>query len=393
MDAKNFNSKKLFLMSCVALIVTAISFALRARLEPIFMNDYGLTATDIGLAFGPAFYGFTISMILFGSFVDSWGMKKVLTMAFVLHFIGITGTIFSTGMWSLFFSTAAIGVGNGAIEAACNPLVASLFPKNKATMLNRFHVWFPGGIVIGSLLAYFMLDVINLNWQVYVAVLYIPLVIYGFMFFKENFPQTERVTSGVTTSEMWKSLLKPIFLFMAFCMLLTAVTELATQQRISTLLADANAVPMLVLALTTGLMALGRAFAGPVVHKLSTSGMLLFSAVVAFIGLQMLSYSNGGMVYVSAAIFAVGVCFFWPTMLGFVAEEIPESGALGLSVIGGLGMFSVSIVLPIMGVFMDTGTQGSETLRFMSILPAILVVLFGFLFFKFGRKKKVQVNA
>ncbi|MFZ1290639.1 MAG: MFS transporter [Melioribacteraceae bacterium] len=393
MDAKNFNSKKLFLMSCVALIVTAISFALRARLEPIFMNDYGLTATDIGLAFGPAFYGFTISMILFGSFVDSWGMKKVLTMAFILHFIGITGTIFSTGMWSLFFSTAAIGVGNGAIEAACNPLVASLYPKNKATMLNRFHVWFPGGIVIGSLLAYFMLDVINLNWQVYVAVLYIPLVIYGFMFFKENFPQTERVTSGVTTSEMWKSLLKPIFLFMAFCMLLTAVTELATQQRISTLLADANAVPMLVLALTTGLMALGRAFAGPVVHKLSTSGMLLFSAVVAFIGLQMLSYSNGGMVYFSAAIFAVGVCFFWPTMLGFVAEEIPESGALGLSVIGGLGMFSVSIVLPIMGVFMDTGTQGSETLRFMSILPAILVVLFGFLYTKFGRKKKVQINA
>ncbi|MCB0731384.1 MAG: MFS transporter [Ignavibacteriae bacterium] len=392
MDAQNYNSKKLFLMSCVALIVTAISFALRARLEPIFMSDYGLTATDIGFAFGPAFYGFTISMVLFGSFVDSWGMKKVLTMAFILHFIGITGTIFSSGMWSLFFSTAAIGVGNGAIEAACNPLVASIYPNNKAAMLNRFHVWFPGGIVIGSLVAYFMLDVLNLNWQLYVAMLYIPLVIYGLLFLKETFPQTERVTSGVTTGEMWKSLTKPIFIFMAFCMLLTAVTELATQQRISSLLADANAIPMLVLALTTGLMALGRAFAGPVVHKLSTSGMLLFSAIVSFIGLQMLSYSNGLMVYVAAAVFAVGVCFFWPTMLGFVAEEIPESGALGLSVIGGLGMFSVSIVLPIMGVFMDTGTQGSETLRYMSYFPAILIVLFGFLYSKYGKKKKVQVS-
>lgn len=277
MDTQNINTKKLFLMSCVALIVTAISFALRARLEPIFMTDYGLSATDIGFAFGPAFYGFTISMILFGSFVDSWGMKKVLTMAFILHAIGITGTIFSTGMWSLFFSTAAIGVGNGAIEAACNPLVASLYPQNKATMLNRFHVWFPGGIVIGSLIAYFMLDVSNMDWRLYVAVLYIPLVIYGIMFLKENFPQTERVTSGVTTAEMWKSLSKPIFIFMSFCMLLTAVTELATQQRISTLLADANAIPMLVLALTTGLMALGRAFAGPVVHKLSTSGTFIFS--------------------------------------------------------------------------------------------------------------------
>ena len=79
-------------------------------------------------------------------------------------------------------------------------------------------------------------------------------------------------------------------------------------------------------------------------------------------------------------------------MLGFVAEEIPESGALGLSVIGGLGMFSVSIVLPIMGVFMDTGTQGSEALRYMSVFPAILIVLFGFLYAKFGRKKKTLVS-
>lgn len=393
MDEQNNNSKKLFLMSCIALIVTAISFALRARLEPIFMSDYGLSATDIGFAFGPAFYGFTISMIFFGSFVDSWGMKKVLIISFVLHFIGITGTIMSTGMWSLFFSTAAIGIANGGIEAACNPLVASIYPNNKATMLNRFHVWFPGGIVIGSLAAYFMLDVLNFSWQIYVAMLYIPLIIYGILFLKEAFPQTERVTSGVTTGEMWKALAKPIFIFMAFCMLLTAGTELATQQRISSLLADANAVPMLVLALTTGLMALGRAFAGPVVHKLSTSGMLLFSAIVSFIGLLMLSYSNGGMVYVSAAVFALGVTFFWPTMLGFVAEEIPESGALGLSVIGGLGMFSVSIILPVMGVFMDTGTVGSETLRYLAIQPAILIVLFGILYAKFGKQKKVKASA
>ena len=98
------------------------------------------------------------------------------------------------------------------------------------------------------------------------------------------------------------------------------------------------------------------------------------------------------MLYVSAAVFAVGVCFFWPTMLGFVAEEIPESGALGLSVIGGLGMFSVSIILPVMGVFMDTGTQGSETLRYMAIQPAILIVLFGILYAKFGKQKKVEAS-
>lgn len=384
------NEKKLFLMSRVALVVTAISFALRASLEPIFMNEYGLSATDIGFAFGPAFYGFTIAMIIFGPIVDMWGMKNVLYIAFITQLIGITGTIFSTDMWSLFFSTLAIGIGNGSIEAACNPLVASIYPDNKTTMLNKFHVWFPGGIVIGSLLSYFMLDVLSLNWKLYVAVLYLPLIMYGMMILKEKFPQTERVTSGVSTGDMWKAVAKPLFLFMGFCMLLTASTELATGQRIESLLKGANAVPMLVLGLTAGLMAVGRAFAGPIVHKYSTSGMLLFSAIFSFIGLIMLSYSNGFMVYVAAIVFAIGVCFFWPTMLGFVSEEIPESGALGLSIIGGLGMFSVSIILPIMGVFMDTGSQGSETLRYMAILPAVLIVLFGVLYTKYGKKSGLQ---
>ncbi|MCB0749588.1 MAG: MFS transporter, partial [Ignavibacteriae bacterium] len=255
---------------------------------------------------------------------------------------------------------------------------------------NKFHVWFPGGIVIGSLLSYFIYDVLGLDWRILVALLYIPLVIYGVLMFNEKFPQTERVTSGVSTGDMWKAIAKPIFLFMAFCMLLTASTELATGQRISSLLEGANAVPILVLGLTSGLMALGRAFAGPIVHKYSTSGMLLFSAIFSFLGLIWLSYSSGVTVYLAAIIFAIGVTFFWPTMLGFVAEEIPESGALGLSVMGGLGMFSVSIVLPIMGVFMDTGSQGGETLRYMAILPAVLILLFAVLYSKYGKKAKIQ---
>ncbi|MBI9070275.1 MAG: MFS transporter [Melioribacteraceae bacterium] len=389
MDSQKINAKKLFLMSRIALIVTAISFALRASLEPIFMHDYGLSATDIGFAFGPAFYGFTIAMIVFGPIVDLWGMKNVLYISIIAQLIGITATIFATDMWSLFFATLAIGIGNGSIEAACNPLVASIYPDNKATMLNKFHVWFPGGIVIGSLVSYILLDLLNLDWRLFVATLYIPLVIYGWLLLKEKFPQTERVTSGVSTGDMWKAIGKPLFIFMAFCMLLTASTELATQQRIGSLLANANAQPMLVLALTTGLMAIGRSFAGPVVHKLSTSGMLLFSAVISFIGLVLLSYASGAMVYAAAIVFAVGVCFFWPTMIGFVAEEIPESGALGLSIMGGLGMFSVSIILPIMGVFMDTGTEGSQTLMYMAILPAVLIVAFSGLYMKFGKKSKV----
>ena len=122
-------------------------------------------------------------------------------------------------------------------------------------------------------------------------------------------------------------------------------------------------------------MAFGRAFAGQVIHKLRPAGMLLFSAIFTFIGLWLLSSVSGTMVIVAAAIFAVGVTFFWPTMLGFVAEYLPETGALGLSIMGGAGMFSVSVVLPIMGNMLDNATP-SEVLRIMSVLPAILIVAF-----------------
>jgi MFS family permease len=381
------NPNRLFLLSSIALVVTSISFAIRAQLEPVFLSEYGLSATEIGLAFGPAFYGFTIAMVIFGPLVDIWGMKRILFVAFALHVIGIAGTILSRDLWSLFASTLAIGIANGSVEAACNPLVSAIYPKQKTKMLNLFHLWFPGGIVIGSVVAYFMLDTYSAPWQAFVALLFIPTAAYGFILVSSKFPVTERVASGVSTADMWKAIGKPLFLFIGFCMLLTASTELAVGQKINTLLQDANTQPMLVLALTTGIMAVGRAFAGPVVHRLSTTGMLLYSAIFAFIGIFFLSYAHGPMVYLAAVFFACGVCFFWPTMLSFVAEYIPDSGALGLSLMGGLGMFSVSIVLPIMGFFMDEGMDGATALRFMSILPAILIVAFSLLHFKIVKKK------
>ncbi|MCK5105839.1 MAG: MFS transporter, partial [Cyclobacteriaceae bacterium] len=108
-------------------------------------------------------------------------------------------------------------------------------------------------------------------------------------------------------------------------------------------------------------------------------GMLLFSAVFATIGLIWLSYSNGNTTFLAAGVFAIGVCYFWPTMLGFVSEKIPESGALGLSVLGGIGNFGISIALPIIGIFMDMDSSGADTLRYIAVLPAILIGAFLFL--------------
>ena len=381
------NSKRLFLASSIALIVTAMSFALRARLETVFgTNGYGLTQEEIGWAFAPAFWGFTLAMIIGGPLVDYLGIKRIIWTAFFFHTIGIIGTLIARDFWTLFIGTLAIGIGNGLVEASLNPMIASMFPNDKIKMLNKFHVWFPGGIVIGAIAGYLLMDMLNMSWQVYVAVLFIPLALYGFLFFGQKVPQTERVEMGVSNKNMWKAVVTPLFLIMAFLMLFTAATELGTNQRIESLLKGSGVSALLILAFINGIMAIGRNFAGPIVKKLSTRGLLLFSAIFAFLGLIWLSYAQGYSTFVAAAVFAVGICYFWPTMIGFVSENIPESGALGLSIMGGMGFLSVSIVLPVMGRFLDLSGSGAETLRYMAVLPAFLVIAFGILYLSHRKK-------
>jgi len=151
------------------------------------------------------------------------------------------------------------------------------------------------------------------------------------------------------------------------------------------------------LALVTGLMAVGRYFAGPIVHSINSTGVLLVSAILATIGVVLMSQATGGMVYVSAVIFALGVCYFWPTMIGFIAENLPRTGAFGMSIMGGMGMFATSIFQPIIGKWLDTEkaaataqglsgdvaelAAGQATLDNMAVFPAILIVAFAGLYF------------
>lgn len=426
---KNVNQKRLFIASCLALLVTAITFAIRAKIEGVFSTDYGLTKEEVGRAFGPAFWGFAVAMFAGGYFIDIVKTKSIVWMAFGLHLVGIILLLLAKDYTSLFISNVFIGLGNGSVEAACNPLVTALFPDKKTKMLNRFHVWFPGGIVIGSILAALVIDQFNLPWQVLVSLLFIPLAIYGFLFLGQNIPETERVASGVTYKEMMRNVGAPItitlavifmilvatnanisaaitanyslpliivgiialaiiiegrfvnrisllFPFIFFCMLLTASTELGTTQWINALLADNGIHPMIILAVVTGLMAVGRYFAGGLIHRLNPVGVLLGSSVFATAGLLLLSIANGPVMTVfAAAVFAVGVCYFWPTMIGVASEYVPKSGALGMSILGGAGFVATSMVLPIMGKAIET--EGAQfTLRNMSVLPVILIFAF-----------------
>lgn len=399
------NRNQLFLASRIALIVTAMTFAFRASLEGIWSTEFNLTKEQLGWIFSPAFWGFTLAMIFGGPLADVLGMKRLVGLAFLGHIAGVVIYLIAKDPTMLFIGTVLIGVGNGMVEAACNPLTVSLYPENKTTMLNRFHVWFPGGIVIGGLLSYIMIDQMQMDWRILIGTLLIPTIIYGLMFLRLKFPQTERVTSGVSTKQMFAACLKPLFIIMLLCMFMTGATELGTNQWLGALLQGAGVSGILVLVFINGLMAVGRSFAGPVVHRLNPNGMLIFSALFAGIGLVLLSMVSGVAAFAAAFVFAVGICFFWPTMLGFVSEYLPKTGALGLSLMGGAGMFSTSLIVPIMGKWYDNfkadaiaqggeaaqnadAIAGSNTFLKVAIMPAILLVVFTAIYF--AKKKDYE---
>ncbi|MFF5379683.1 MFS transporter [Pedobacter suwonensis] len=417
----NIKTTKLFWASCLALLVTSLSFGIRAGIMNQLGIDFQLSTAELGTITAAAFWGFPLAIVVGGFVVDIIGMKRLLVMAFVFHLAGIILTIFAQGYWSLFLSTLLIGIANGTVEAACNPLVAALYPENKTTKLNHFHLWFPGGIVIGTLLVTLFVQ-LGLGWKVQVAMMIIPTLIYGYLFSKLDFPVTERVSSGYSSSDMYKAVLSPLFIFMFICMFGTAITELFTGQWIGLLLKNVTDNAILLLTLTTGIMVIGRGFAEPVVHRLAPQGVLLLSAVFAAAGLYMLSTFTGNSVFFAAIVFGIGVCYFWPTMIGFVAENVPKSGALGLNLMGGAGMFAVSIYTMFMGSFYDSlivkhlpagasfdaylkapenseyalalanakNLAGPEILRATLIIPIILIVAFGGLVIYLRSRKKTS---
>lgn len=387
LDSKH--ASKVFTLCCIALTVTSMTFAIRAGILGELGQQYGLSATQLGWVNAMAFLGFPLATMFGGILYNAMGAKKLITLAFACHLIGLIMTVASGGFWGLLVSTFLIGFANGSVEAGCNPLIAEVYKDNKTTMLNRFHVWFPGGIVIGALISNAMTSM-DMGWQLQVSVIIIPTLIYGYMLLSSEFPQFDRAAHS--TMDNLKHLFSPLYLFLIACMTLTATTELGTQQWISGILGASGASPMIILALMTGIMAVGRFYAGPIVHRLNPVGVLVCSAVFASIGMFLLSQASGSMVYVAAIIFAVGVTYFWPTMLGCVSEYTPQTGALGLSIIGGAGMFAVSMWNPVIGSWIDnTAAQaqgqnltaeqiqvlsGQAVLENLLVFPLILVAAF-----------------
>ena len=367
------NSRSLFIASCVALITSAFTFVIRGDILPLLGDEFGLSQADRGWIAGGAFWGMAASMLVGAPLCDFLGMKRILMLAFACHMIGVAGTIFapagSAAFTVLFASTFLAGCGNGFVEIVINPLAATLYPTQKTHYLNILHAWWPGGLVLGGLLARWIgegisfgpdwasIEGLGFGWRARMALIVVPGVIYILLVLPQRFPPTERVSSGVSTNDMFSQVFRPLFLLWAFCMLLTAATELGPQQWQESVMmrtTDGKVSGTLILVYTSSMMFVLRHFAGTLAHKFSPIGLLAGSSALAGIGLYLLSTANSpATAFGFATIFGLGIAYFWPTMLGVTAERFPKGGAFLLGLMGCVGNLAIALVLPFMGYTYD----------------------------------------
>jgi len=403
--------QRLFVASCVSLVTTSMVFAIRGDVAGPMSAAFQITNEQMGLIFSPAFWAFTIAIFISGGLVDMVGMRALHVLSALGYFLGIAlvllaphpsapvAAIFdNTGTTLLYAGFLVMGLSQGLVEGVINPLVATIYSDQKTKRLNMLHAWWPGGLVIGGLLAVLMTQAFNASWQMKLGTILVPAAIYLVMSLTMQYPQTERVASNVSTAEMWKETAKPLFILLFICMWMTAAAELGPDQWFPTVMSAL--VPqlqgVLFLVYTAGLMFLLRTFGSGIAHR-NPIGTLFVCSILTGIGLYWLGGLKPGasaaVAFAAATLFGVGKTYFWPTMLGVTAEQFPRGGALLISLMGGAGMLSVAVALPIMGARIDKYGPGAA-LQLVAGLGAILAVVFGALFIYFkarGGYRAVQL--
>src|SRR5690606_21799797 len=138
---KAINANRLFIASCFALLTTAFAFGIRAGIMNDLVDDMSLNDVQLGWIQFMGIFGLPIDTFVGRPLYNSHGPSRIGNVAIVCHILDITFSILSDSFYTLFFSTFFISFANGMVEAAYNPMIASMYPEKKATMLNRFHVW------------------------------------------------------------------------------------------------------------------------------------------------------------------------------------------------------------------------------------------------------------
>ncbi len=420
------NSKKIFWGCFIALVTTSMAFITRAILigSGVWPEQFGLDKVQASELFGAGIWPFAISIILFSLVIDRIGYRAAMLFSFVCYALygvfaymayaavsdpALSGEALAAAQgkaWNLlYFGSIILGLGNGTVEAFINPVVATLFPKEKTKWLNILHAGWPGGLVLGGVITIALGSSVADNWLVLVAILVAPAIIYLVMLFKAQFPVNERVAAGASYRQMlaefgiagafiasalivsqlgqvfgwsgglrWtlvailtigygayaRSFGRPVMIILVLLMMPLATTEIGTDSWISGLMeepmGEAGWNPAWVLVYTSAIMMILRFNVGPIVKVLTPLGLLAACCVVAIIGLYLLSFAHGlAFIFFAATLYGIGKTFFWPTMLGVVSEQFPTGGALTLNAIAGIGMLAVGIIGgPLIGKLQET---------------------------------------
>ncbi len=432
MDDKN--SKIVFWGCFIALVTTSFAFFSRMYLCDVrFPTDFGIEKVTVGALKGAGVWPFAISIILFSLVIDRIGYRVAMLFSFACYAVylilasmaystiqGLTGDALvaaqKRGYDLLYWGSIVLGLGNGTVEAFINPVVATMFNKQKTKWLNILHAGWPGGLVLGGLLTIALADTAATgDWRLVLGLIALPAVAFLLLLFRAKFPVSEREQAGVSYRDMlsefgafgalvafglifaqlgevfgfgrgvsWavaavvtlafgvytRSFGRPLMAFLIIIMMPLATTEIGTDGWISGLMEQpmkqAGYNPGLVLIYTSVIMMVLRFFAGPIVHKLSPIGLLTVSAGLAVAGLFTLARTGNaglGAIFGAATLYALGKTFFWPTMLGVTAEQCPKGGALTLNAISGIGMIAVGILgFPFIGAVQEK-TASAELLE------------------------------
>ncbi|MCG8449617.1 MAG: MFS transporter [Pirellulales bacterium] len=403
------HEKQLFWGCFLALITTAFGFISRMFLIGTWAAEFGLDPAQAGRLAGIGIWPFAVSIIAFSLFIDRIGYKTAMVISFlgytVWSIMGVSAFFVSAGgegnqelgFQLLYWGSLILGLSNGTVEAYINPVVATMFHKDKTKWLNILHAGWPGGLVLAGLIT-IGLDQVDTPWWIKVGIILPPAVIFFLMLMPLKFPVQERVASGVSYREMLaefgvlgglmvgflvtlqlmdffsdggttplssnetavfigigvaivaalgiytRSLGRPLLFCLALIMTPLATTEIGTDGWITGIMEGAlkDIHSGWILVYTSSIMMVLRFFAGPIVHRLSPLGLLCVSCILAIAGLYWLSSAaTVAMIFVASTLYGFGKTFFWPTMLGVAAEQTPKGGALTLNALGGIGMLAV----------------------------------------------------
>jgi MFS family permease len=430
-----YHKGRLFLISVLALVSTGVSFSMRSNIAGDLQNIFNTidplrSGKMVGAVLGVAFLGYAITIPIASALLDIIKMGRILQICSALLTVGTLMVVLSDRMVTgaslypmLYVAFLVLGLGWGLVEAVINPLATTLYPEDKTHRLNVLHAWWPGGIIIGGLLGLAM-GGMQMGWKVKMAVTLIPMVIFGLWALVEKFPMTERAAAGVKTSAMLKEAFKPLYIILFICMFGTAASELAPGQWVDmTLTRTVGMRGIWLLIYVSGLMFIMRHFAGTIVNKLNPIGLMWLSCLLAALGLGALSVANNPvMAILAATLWGSGVCFMWPTMYAITNEQFPKGGAFLMGLIGMAGCLSIYFVLPQMGRVFDyvkigaaggneafkaleqaggaalgnvLATASQVSFRVVAILPAVLLIVFGAIWFYFKAKggyKPVKID-